>query len=369
MCELWQLSEMVGDIYDAALDPSRWPGVLDKTAQFVGGTAAWLLSKNAFGSTGIAASGISSEYQRLYFDQYTRLDPKRVCDLVTNAQELIVAADIMPYDILETRLYQQWARPQGFVDFVAAILDKSATSAAIFGVFRHECDGATDDEARRRMRLVVPHFRRAVPIARSFDLRTTETASLVDMLDGLTLGIFLLDANGGIVHTNSAGRTMLNAGDVLRAAGGRIAATNVEGQRSLCEVLTAASDVAVSSSIALPGPESMTHVAHVLPLKSGPQHGTQLTTLAVAALFVQKAALGARPPPGAIAKHYKLTPTELRVLLTTVEVGRVTEVAEALGIAESTVRTHLGRLYGKTGTNRQVDLVKLVAGFLTPLVC
>jgi len=59
----------------------------------------------------------------------------------------------------------------------------------------------------------------------------------------------------------------------------------------------------------------------------------------------------------------------LRVLLTTVEVGRVTEVAEALGIAESTVRTHLGRLYGKTGTNRQVDLVKLVAGFLTPLVC
>lgn len=251
--------------------------------------------------------------------------------MVTNAQELIVAADIIPYDkFLETRFYQEWVRPQGFVDFVAAILDNSATSAPIFWVFRHERDGATDDEARKRMRLIVLHFRRAVPIARSFDLSTTETTTLADMLDGLTLDIFLVDANGGIAHTNSAGRAMLNAGDVLRAAGGRIAATNVEGQRSLCEVLTAAGDVAVGSSIALPGPEGITYVAHVLPLKSGPRHGTPLTTMAVAALFVQKATLGARPPPRAIAKHYKLTPTELRVLLTTVEVGGVTDVAEAL---------------------------------------
>lgn len=78
MCEPRQLSEVVGDIYDAALDPSRWTGALDKTAQFVGGPAAWLLSKNALGRTGSAASGISPEYQWLYFDQYTRLDPKRV---------------------------------------------------------------------------------------------------------------------------------------------------------------------------------------------------------------------------------------------------------------------------------------------------
>jgi DNA-binding CsgD family transcriptional regulator len=68
-----------------------------------------------------------------------------------------------------------------------------------------------------------------------------------------------------------------------------------------------------------------------------------------------------------IAKAYKLTPTELRVLLAIVEVGGVPEAAEALGIAESTVKTHLGRLYQKTGSGRQADLVKLVAGFSNPL--
>jgi DNA-binding CsgD family transcriptional regulator len=38
-----------------------------------------------------------------------------------------------------------------------------------------------------------------------------------------------------------------------------------------------------------------------------------------------------------------------------------------LGISETTVKTHLQRVFDKTGTNRQADLVKLVAGFLNPL--
>ena len=56
------------------------------------------------------------------------------------------------------------------------------------------------------------------------------------------------------------------------------------------------------------------------------------------------------------------------MLLAIVEVGGVPEVAEALGIAEATVKTHLHRLFAKTGTRRQADLVKLVAGFANPLV-
>jgi hypothetical protein len=32
------------------------------------------------------------------------------------------------------------------------------------------------------------------------------------------------------------------------------------------------------------------------------------------------------------------------------------------------VKTHLSRLYEKTGTRRQADLVKLVAGFVNPFL-
>jgi acyl-CoA synthetase (AMP-forming)/AMP-acid ligase II len=40
----------------------------------------------------------------------------------------------------------------------------------------------------------------------------------------------------------------------------------------------------------------------------------------------------------------------------------VPEVAAALGVADTTVRTHVGRLFEKTGVRRQADLVKLVTG-------
>ena len=50
-----------------------------------------------------------------------------------------------------------------------------------------------------------------------------------------------------------------------------------------------------------------------------------------------------------------------------VNIGGVPETAETLGVAESTVKTHLHRIFGKTGTSRQAELVKLVAGFAGPL--
>jgi DNA-binding CsgD family transcriptional regulator len=38
-----------------------------------------------------------------------------------------------------------------------------------------------------------------------------------------------------------------------------------------------------------------------------------------------------------------------------------------LGIAETTIKTHLRRVFVKTGSERQADLVKIVAGFGSPL--
>ena len=45
----------------------------------------------------------------------------------------------------------------------------------------------------------------------------------------------------------------------------------------------------------------------------------------------------------------------------------VPEVAAALGVADTTVRTHVGRLFEKTGATRQADFVRLVAGYAAAL--
>lgn len=176
-----------------------------------------------------------------------------------------------------------------------------------------------------------------------------------------------------MVHANVSGRAMLDERCVLRAGGGKVAAIEAEADRELSQTLATAGggDAAVGvRGVALPltARDGERYVAHVLPLTSGERRGAGAGYAAVAALFVHKATLETRSPPEAIARHYKLTPSELRVLLAIVQVGGVPEVAEALGIGEATVKTHLQRLFAKTDTSRQAELVKLVAGFANPLV-
>jgi DNA-binding CsgD family transcriptional regulator len=376
MDETEQLSALIGDIYDAALDPSLWTEVLGKATRFVGGTGAGLYSKDATSKTGSIAYGygIDLRHRQLYLDKYVKFDPTTTGHFFAEIEEPVATADLIPYnEFLETRFYREWARPQGLVDAVNVVLDKSVTSVALFAVFRHERDGIVDDETRRRMRLIVPHIRRAVLIAKVIDLNKAEAATFADTLDGLSAGMFLVDANARIVHANDAGHAILTAGDFLRAASGRLVASDPQADRLLRDIFTAAGsgDAAVGSkgiAVPLTARDGERHVAHVLPLTSGARRRAGAAYAAAAALFVHKAALETPSPPEAIAKAFKLTPTELRILLAVVEVGGVPEVAEALGIAEGTVKTHLHHLFEKTNTTRQAELVKLVAGYSNSLL-
>jgi DNA-binding CsgD family transcriptional regulator len=255
---------------------------------------------------------------------------------------------------------------------VNVVVEKSVSSVAVFNVFRHQRDGMADDATFRRMRLLAPHIRRAVLIGRVIDLKTAEAATFADTLDGLAAGMFLVNADARIVHANASARAMLAARDVLHAAGDRLAANDPQTDHALRDIFLAAgnSDAALGvKGVAVPltARDGERHVGHVLPLTSGARRRAGASYAAAAALFVHKAAMDIPSPPEVIAKTFKLTPSELRVLLALVKIGGAPEVAEALGVAETTVKFHLKHLFEKTGTGRQADLVKLVAGFANPL--
>jgi DNA-binding CsgD family transcriptional regulator len=282
--------------------------------------------------------------------------------------------DQMVYDeFVKSRFYQEWARPQGWVDCVQALLDKSATSFALVNFVRNRANGLVDDTMRQRTRLIVPHLRRAALIGNVIDVKTAEAATFADAADGISAGMFFVDASARIVHANANGHAMVAQGSLLRVVDGKLVPNDASAEHALNEVYAMAErgDAAVGvKGIAVPllALDGERHVAHVLPLTSGARRRAIASYAAAAALFVQKAALDTPSPQEVIGKLYKLTPTELRVLLAIMQVGSTPEVAEALGISEATVKTHLHRVFAKTGIKRQADLVKLVAGYASPLV-
>jgi DNA-binding CsgD family transcriptional regulator/PAS domain-containing protein len=368
------LAGLIGGIYDAVLDPAAWDDVLPEIASFVGGQACGFLSKdttNDFLNVEHHA-GVSPDYIRAYAENFSRSDPL-ILAANYGIEQIVTLAELVPFDeYRESRFYREWAQPQGWLDVANAVLDRSPASCTIFSVVRDQGSGMVDAELRRRMAMIIPHARRAALVRNSIDREQTEIAAFAATLDGLSAGLFLVDAAGRIVHANAAGRGILSGEDFLRSAGGRLMARDAQTQQALRDVFAVAehgSSGVGKEGIALPltAQDGTRHVAHVLPLSQDIRRRAGLGSKATAAVFVRRAALAGAFPAGALGQAFKLTPAELRVLLAIVDVGGVPDVAAALGVAESTVKTHLSRLFEKTGASRQADLVKLVAGYSTPL--
>ena len=367
-----RLSDLISAVYDAAIESSLWESAIERVAEFVGGAGGGLFCKDV-GAMHASIPHRVGFQMPLPVALFQQIYPAAEGHFLGDLEQPIATTDLMSSsELTASELYRQWAEPQGLVDFLSAVVERSTISAAIFGVFRHRRNGLVNDHARRQMKLIAPHIRRAVLIGRMFEFKAAEVATFVDTLDGLSAGMYLVDADGRLIHANAAGHALLAESDILRSLGGRLVAREAQIDRSLREVFAAAGqgDAALGTrgiAVPLSGRDGERYIAHALPLTSGARSRAGVVSTAAAALFVRKASLAVPSASQAIGSAFKLTPTELRVLMAIVEVGGVPEVASAFGIADTTVRTHVTHLFEKTGTSRQADLVKLVAGYATPL--
>jgi DNA-binding CsgD family transcriptional regulator len=362
--------DLIEDIYDAGLEPARWNDVVVGIRDFVGGSACGLFSKDSISKFGVTHyyCGVDPHFIQLYSETHSQFDPLQT---LPRFGDVVSIPDLVVYDEYRRgRFYQEWLRPQGCVDVANVVLEKSNPSCPILmAVIPGK--RLMDAEMRRRIGLVVPHAHRALMVNKALESQSAKTAVFADMLNGLRAGVFLLDASCHILHANIAGECMLEADDVLRSIGGQLVARDAAANEALRKTFVDERSVAAGASskaLLLTAHDGERYLAHVLPLAAVMRNGTGRTVKAVGALFVRKVGLESHTFADLVARTFNLTPAELRVLLAIVEVGGVPEAAQALRCAETTVKTHLYRVFAKTGASRQADLVKLAAGFSSPLM-
>ena len=369
--EAQRLSRVIEDIYDAALDPQNWKKALESSCAFIGGSSAVLFWHDAATELSDVAHIYNEDpyYTRLYFEKYAHLNP--VFPAATFLEEGVVhtSEDLVPHaEFLETQFYREWCEPQGIVSAIAAVLERTHSTSAFLNIRWLASDGPLDDGPLDRTALLVPHFQRAVGIAQLFDQGKTRQRLLTETLNHLEAGVYLLTPAGRIVFTNNVGQVTLDEGKILRQQDQVLIATDPEADRVLRDIFAASArgDAAVGSagvSVPLSIIPGDRWFAHVLPLTSGERGPGPSVPGATAALFLRKTSPHNPTPLEALAKQFKLTASELRVLDAVLRVSSVNALAETLGISQSTVKTHLQNLFRKTGAHRQGELVKLVAGF------
>jgi DNA-binding CsgD family transcriptional regulator len=165
---------------------------------------------------------------------------------------------------------------------------------------------------------------------------------------------------------------MLAAADPIRLAHGRLQLPSSEASNALVDaIFRSAEDLGQLGQRGISIPARMKDgspsVTHVLPIRCAEMRrgGEQRT---VAAIFIAHSKTAPQMPAAALALAYDVTPAEARVLELIVEGLTLKETAEKLGVSIATVRTHLGRLFQKTGTSRQAELVAFVGRVTLPSV-
>ena len=172
------------------------------------------------------------------------------------------------------------------------------------------------------------------------------------------------ERKSGVVDALTDVTIDLPAGSYVAVVGQRLTAVNAASAVQLTAALReAANDKATANagghSIGLAAAQGQGLIATVLPLQRGQRQSFQPFAAAVA-VFVQNPA-NIPPLPGeAFARLYNLTPSELRVALALSPGLLPQEAADMLGISLATVKTHLSKVFEKTKTARQADLVALM---------
>ena len=177
--------------------------------------------------------------------------------------------------------------------------------------------------------------------------------------DQLSVAVLILSASGRILFANQAASLMLDEGWPIRLLDGCLQGKD----RGVSAALKQAIELVSLSQegedarhyevcLSQPSADRPGVIADLRPLTFGAE--------AAIAVFITQAGQTNHHGIDGLAEAYGLSKAETRTLKALVETQGPAEAAARLNIALSTVKSHLRKIFQKTNTSRQAELLRLV---------
>jgi DNA-binding CsgD family transcriptional regulator len=366
-------SAVVEAIYDCALDPALWPHAIKQIADLSQSKVVLFaihdyVRQHTELSVGL---GHSDAYIKLYEEKYRAMNP--FLPIIQTQPVGAVHTRAMVIDdaeFYESRFYKEWAAPQGWDDVISFNVLRTDRRVGLLAAHRLKGMARYGDAEIRILSLLAPHVCRSALISNVFNLEVIKRDALETALDALLAGVYLLDENCRICYMNLAARRQIEGSQALSVVDNRLIPVDRHGR----EALSTALQKMQSDGASYPGAATIAFrdigtgglAGNLLPLNGGKRRSLGSSSGAIAALFVQDPVVVPSFPGEAFAKIYNLTAGELRVLLALAQGLSAKGAAEILGISENTAKTHLNRIYTKTGTAKQLELMQLFLNSAPP---
>ena len=350
--------DLTNRIYEAAFVPDLWPQVLediDAVSGSVGG-AVFLFGDDQ-PARGRAIEFLQDLQAELLASDTLQFSAavSRMCALQP-ASFVDVEAFLTPEEI-ENDPVRKRLRAMGIGAHACTAIPMPSGELAIFVFQRRLGEGDYDQKSLDVLDSLRPAMARAGLIAGRLGLERAEGTVAAMTAMGLPAAVLSLKGRVMIANALFEGLSSL----FLPTAFGGMAIADAEANRLFQQAVVAARNDLEPTvrSIPVQGVKSRPPmVLHMLPLRRSAHEIFSGADILVAATALSASSLV--PSPTLLAGLFDLTPAEAR-LATALSQGHVLKAA-AIGsnITEKTARTYLERIFAKTGTRQQSQLVALL---------
>lgn len=362
------VAHLIGRIYDVAYQREALaPVMVDLARVFSGSRACLVRQGDDMESYRTAASADD-------FDDFVGLgfETIRKERLFGAMQRLPVGAVASRSDLIDEATFRRgevWERlfrPRDMDVGLACKLRASGTTSWFIDLHRSAKQGPLAQDELRLFRGILPHFERATRISAEFD----DVAGLAKGTSYLSSGTLLVDANGRVQRANAEAAVFLERADaLLRVRNHEIACANPQDTQRLRRLV---SDCCRPGAEAVPGtggsillapggdPQSEPLFLSVLPYL-----GSRPFDLGPArrAVILMHEALPSRSEDfeRQLRAIFGLTAAETKIAASLVAGLTLKQAAETSAIRINTARWYLDEIFRKTRTNRQGQLIALLA--------
>ena len=362
---------VIGTLYDAALEPERWPAALTATADLLGAVGSQFYFWNRHdNSTPFAVVGrLPEEGNAAYLRYYGAIDTRRqALERVPVGQVTAYGLDFDEGRFQRSEFFNDFLVPHGVPYVAGGRAFETADISAVIAVLRNFHQGPFGQPELAVLARLVPHLQRAARLHLQMREMRLQSRAIEAALDRLQFGVVIADASGRALVLNRAAQEMATAKDGLFLRGGQLTAYRAEEAAALVRAIAEAVRTAArrsgqgGSALRISRPSGRRpYAVLVAPLTPetalAAEHQAPAALILITDLERRPEVLGRR-----LVELFGLTPAEACLAVALVAGTRLEDIAEERGVRMPTLRTQLRAVLDKTGTDRQADLMRLLVG-------
>lgn len=272
-----------------------------------------------------------------------------------------------------SRVWQEWMQPQDMYGGMACRLAENGEAFWFFDVQRGRNQEGFDRDDAALLQKLYPVLRRIAEVRRHLGRVAIQRDEARGALDALAMGIVIVDQDLRIAYANEGADEILAEPEgALSLRQGRVFARQPSTQRQFKQLVEAMAHGGPDplaprrSSMILHGSDRAHSLsACVMPAALSPVPAGSHSKIMIALRRLEMAT----DIVACARQLFDLTETEAKFASALASGLSLTEAADAQGVRISTARTHLARIFQKTDTRQQSQLVSLLRSAALPLRC